>query len=429
MNKLPEIEFLESLTDFGIKLGLDKTIFLLKKFGNPHLKYPSILIGGTNGKGSVAKTLSEILKKAGYKVGLYTSPHLISVNERISINNAPIPQDDLIVQINNLKKVISKIPYHNYPTFFEALTVIGFSYFAERKVDVLVAEVGMGGRFDATNVLPSFLEVITKISLEHTMFLGKTLSQIAYEKAGIIKEKSKVICASQEKEVYSVIRKRAKEERAKLVVYGKDFSGKRVQQSPDAQTFHFYGKKILKNLKTPLLGKHQIENVSLAIQSAMEIRNMRFKLPEESIYSGVESVFWPARFQILRKNPVIVLDGAHNPAGIKALKNSLRELFPGERFAFLIGILKDKDWEVMMKEIFSITSEIIFTNPDEKRGISPYVLSEFAAGKKKNIKISILPEVEKAFEEVQKSKKPFCICGSLYLAGKVLKQWSVVSDQ
>jgi len=414
------IEFLERLTDFGIKLGLDKTLFFLKKFGNPHLKYPSILIAGTNGKGSVARTLSEILYQAGYKVGLYTSPHLLKINERICVNNKPISDRKLNFYIKELKEIISKMPYHNYPTFFEALTVIGFLYFAERGIDILVAEVGMGGKFDATNVLPSFIEIITPISFEHTKYLGRSLNEIALQKAGVIKSGSSVIVAKQKKICEEIIRQKAKEKKAKLYIYLKDFKGRRVSQSKQEQIFDFYGEGKYKNLKTKLLGKHQIQNISLAIQAVSLMRKKGFRISDQAIYKGVENTFWPARFQILKENPLIILDGAHNPAGIKILKQTLSEVFPGEKFSFLVGIMKDKDWKKMLIQIFNITDEVIFTSPDTERAVEPEILAEFSKGRK-NLKIEVVKNPGKAIEEIQKKRKNFCICGSLFLAGEILK--------
>jgi len=421
MKKTSELEFLERLSDFGIKLGLDKTFSLLKKSGNPHLKYPSILIAGTNGKGSVSKTLSEILKKSGFKVGLYLSPHLVDIKERILINGEKIKEKDFVLEIKKIKEILSTIPYHLYPTFFEALTVIAFSYFAKEKIDILVAEVGMGGKFDATNVLPSFLEIITSISLEHTQYLGKTLSEIAQEKAGIIKQKTIVISAFQDKEVEKVIKRKAKEKKCKLYFYGKNFKGKIVQQDLNNLVFNFYGEKVFKNIKTSLLGNHQVENISLAIQSCIQLQKKGYKISEKDIYEGIENVFWPARFQILRKKPLIILDGAHNPAGIISLKKSIKAIFPKEKFSFFIGILKDKNWKEMIKKILPLTEEIIFTQPNTERAILPENLASFTIKEKKGIKVNIIPSVKIGLEKVKKSKKNFCICGSLYLAGEVLK--------
>jgi dihydrofolate synthase/folylpolyglutamate synthase len=219
------VDFLNSLSDFGIKLGLDKTNFYLEKLGNPHFKYPSILVAGTNGKGSVCKALSKILEFSGYKVGLYTSPHLIDVRERIKINEENISEEEFNENIMRLKKIIEKQPVHMYPTYFEALTIIAFLYFYKKKIDILVCEVGMGGRFDATNVLPSFIEVITKIGLDHTEFLGKTYREIANEKSGIIKEKTIVLSAKQKKEAKEVIIKKAKDRNSEILIYGDDFKG------------------------------------------------------------------------------------------------------------------------------------------------------------------------------------------------------------
>lgn len=412
-----EIEFLNKLTDFGIKLGLEKTSFLLKKFGNPHLKYPSILIGGTNGKGSVAKTLSEILKESGYKTGLYISPHLIDVRERISINGKMIEEEEFKLKIRELKRILDKIPYHMYPTFFEALTVIAFSYFSDRKIDVLVCEVGLGGRFDATNVLPSFLEIITKIGIEHTKYLGKTYREIAKEKAGIIKEKSILISARQNIEAEEVIKKTAKEKKAENYFYGKELFSRRIEKRIDGQIFNFYGKEKLRNLKTPLLGSYQIENVSLSIQGSLIMREEGFRIKREDIYKGVENVKWNGRFQILKKNPIIIIDGAHNPDGVKSLISETKEIFPDKKFSFLVAILKDKDYVKMLKKMIKVADEMGFVRLKTERAIEPEKLLSITG---KNKKTKIFSDVKEAWYYIEKTEKDWIICGSLYLAGEIL---------
>jgi len=413
----PEIEFLYKLTDFGIKLGLEKILFLLKKFGNPHLKYPSILIGGTNGKGSVAKTLSEILKSAGYKTGLYISPHLVDIKERISISGKKIEEEEFKEKIRDLKKILSKLPYHMYPTFFEAITSIAFSYFAEKKIDILICEVGMGGRFDATNVLPSFLEIITRIGIEHTKYLGKTYREIAREKAGIIKERSIVISSKQNIEAEEVIKNKVKEKKAEIYFYGKDFFSRRVQKGIEGQKFNFYGKEKIRNIKIPLLGKYQIENVSLAIQSSLIMKENGFRIERKDIYEGVKRVEWPGRFQILKEKPLIILDGAHNPDGINSLLSTIKDIFPDKKFSFLVAILKDKDYLKMVRKISKFADEIIFAKLETERGIEPEKLSSIL---RENKKIKIFSSVKESWEYIEKTEKNWIICGSLYLAGEIL---------
>jgi dihydrofolate synthase/folylpolyglutamate synthase len=419
MNTLSPLEFLDSLSDFGIKLGLDKTIYYLEKLNNPHCKFPSILIAGTNGKGSVCKTLSKILQASGYKVGLYTSPHLVDVKERIKINEKEIGEAEFIEEIDHLRKIIEKQPYHLYPTFFEALTIIAFSYFYKNKIDILVCEVGMGGRFDATNVLPSFIEIITKIGLDHTEFLGKTYREIANEKAGIIKEKTVVLSAKQNKDAMSVIKKKVKDKKSKLFTYGEEFEGKLISFSPDGKMlFDFKGEERLKNLETDLIGIHQVENLSIAIQTSLLLKEKGYRIKEEKIRNALKNINWKARFQILQKNPYIILDGAHNVDGVKNLMKNLKMLFPNKKFNFLVGILKDKDYKNMIKILQKYTDHIIFTKPNSERALEPEILKELVNNRKK---VEVIESPQRAYQFIKKTNKNWLIFGSLYLAGDILK--------
>jgi dihydrofolate synthase/folylpolyglutamate synthase len=412
------VDFLNSLSDFGIKLGLDKTNFYLEKLGRPHFKYPSILVAGTNGKGSVCKALSKILEFSGYKVGLYTSPHLIDVKERIKINEENISEEEFNENIMRLKKIIEKQPVHMYPTYFEALTIIAFLYFYKEKIDILVCEVGMGGRFDATNVLPSFIEVITKIGLDHTEFLGKTYREIANEKSGIIKEKTVVLSAKQKKEAKEVIIKKANDRNSEILIYGDDFKGRLLNISPEGMIFNFYGREKIKNLKTLLLGIHQIENLSIAIETSLILKEKGYKIEEENIKRAIENVKWPCRFQILKKNPYIIVDGAHNLDGVKNLMKNLKKIFPDKNFSFLVGILRDKDYKNMVKILQRYTENIIFTKPNSERAIQPEILKEIVNNKKN---VSIIEEPKKAYEFIKKTEENWLIFGSLYLAGEILQ--------
>ncbi|MDD3725844.1 MAG: bifunctional folylpolyglutamate synthase/dihydrofolate synthase [Candidatus Ratteibacteria bacterium] len=428
MKSQPEIEFLNTLNDFGIKLGLDKIRYLLKHFGNPHLSYPSVLIAGTNGKGSVASTLANILTRGGYKTGLYTSPHLISIGERIRIDGIEISEQELSFKIKQLQRILTDQPYHLYPTFFEALTAIAFSYFLDKKIDVLVCEVGMGGRFDATNVLSSSLEVITRIGCDHMQYLGNTYEEIANEKAGIIKEGTSVVSARQRVPAMEVIRRKAREKRAKLYCEGEDFITRRTSFSPEGQVFNFYGKNTaLHNIKTPLKGRYQIGNMSLAVQSASLLKGMGFVLPSEAIYKGIETTFWPCRFQILQKTPVVVIDGAHNPDGMKTLLDTIGELYPDKKFSFLMGVLRDKDWKKMLSLILSSrkVEGFVFTTPDSERALSPDVLAEFVLKKQKGCSVKVIKNPSQALRYVKGTKGNWCICGSLYLCGGIIGKYAV----
>ncbi|MCM8805001.1 MAG: bifunctional folylpolyglutamate synthase/dihydrofolate synthase [Candidatus Omnitrophica bacterium] len=420
MKYLKPIDFLNSLSDFGIKLGLDKTDFYLKKLGHPHFKYPSILVAGTNGKGSVCKSVSKVLQTSGYKVGLYTSPHLLDVKERIRISDEKISEEEFNENIIILKKIIEKQPVHMYPTYFEALTIIAFLYFFQKKIDILICEVGMGGRFDATNVLPSFLNIITKIGLDHTDFLGKTYKEIANEKSGIIKEKTVVITSKQKKDAYQVIKKKVVEKECKLLTYGIDFKGVLVSILPEKMVFNFYGKETFKELETDLIGIHQVENLSIAIQASLTLKEKGYRIKEENIREGVKNINWPARFQILQKNPYIILDGAHNVDGVKNLMKNLKKIFPDKKFSFLVGILKDKDYKKMVKIFEKYTDRIIFTKPNSDRAIEPYILKQLVKSRKN---IEVIEDIKKAYKYIKKTGENWLIFGSFYLASDILSNF------
>jgi dihydrofolate synthase / folylpolyglutamate synthase len=402
---------------------LDKTFQLLDCWHNPQLNYSSVLIGGTNGKGSVSKFLAEILKTAGYKTGLYTSPHLVDIRERIVIDGHLIPDKAFSGKIRELQKMLEGFPAHMPPTFFESLTAIAFSYFADEKVDIVISEVGMGGRFDATNVLPSFMEIITPIGLEHTKYLGKTYEEIAFEKAGIIKRKSIVISAAQNKKVTRLLKRKVKDRDSKMLTYGRDFNVVRKEKSLQGQTFHFYGHKNYKDLRIALLGRHQIQNAALAVQAALLMKNRGFECTEEDIRRGLETAQWPCRFQLLCEKPLILIDGAHNPDGIKSLRAGLQDMFPAQKFAFMMGILKDKNYAEMLSKIIPAADRIVFTAPETSRACDPKILAAFARSKGKQ-KIKIIQNVGDAINYIRRTNQNWCICGSLYLCGDVLRQWN-----
>ncbi|HPP67431.1 MAG TPA: folylpolyglutamate synthase/dihydrofolate synthase family protein, partial [bacterium] len=342
--------YLEQLTDFGIKLGLDKMRFLLSKIGNPHKKYRSILIAGTNGKGSIANFLASCLKENNYRVGFYTSPHLIHVEERIKINGRAIPGkifDNLCIEI---KKCCDRLSIEMQPTYFEALTAVAFEYFSREGIDICICEVGMGGRFDATNIVDSDIEIISPISYDHMEYLGHSIQEIAFEKAGVIKQNSTVVSGKQIPEAAGVINKICKQRNSKPFFYGKDFSARTIHYDFfNGQVFNFTGIEKLKNVSIKMLGKHQVHNAAVALETLFILKNNGFKINNDAILKGMRSADWPARFQIIMKNPSVILDGGHNPAGIISLKQTLKFYFPNEKFIILVGILKDKKWQEMLK--------------------------------------------------------------------------------
>jgi dihydrofolate synthase/folylpolyglutamate synthase len=437
------LAWLYGLEGHGIKLGLSNIKKLLEHFGNPHLAYPVILVAGTNGKGSVASFIANILKQSGLKVGLYTSPHLITIRERISIlrknkHNEDIPKIAFACLISELKKEIKKIfdcPPYSRPTFFEVLTALSFLYFRKEKIDAAVYEVGLGGRLDATNVTEPILSVITGIGLEHTEYLGKTLSLIAKEKGGIIRENTPLVTGA-DGEALDTLIELAKEKKAPIFVWNKDFSVnpaprkvpflrtrggvKNYKEDFSRQTLNIKGiKDFYPNVLINLKGKWQHLNASLAVV-ASEILSKQFPIKKEHIYKGLEKTTWPGRLERIGNRPAFILDGAHNPQAAKILKEEIIKLkSKGKNIKMLFGVLKDKDRENIMKEIFPVSGEIILVKPNTKRAVSLSILKK--EGKIYNKNITISKNLLSTIKELKKNKTDgdiVLVCGSLYLVGE-----------
>lgn len=425
------------LEGHGIKLGLSNIKKLLNHFDNPHLAYPVILVAGTNGKGSVASFIANILRQSGLKVGVYTSPHLITIRERISIlrknkKNEDIPKIAFACLTSELKKEIKKIfdcPPYSRPTFFEVLTALSFLYFKKEKIDAAVYEVGLGGRLDATNVTEPMLSVITGIGLEHTNYLGKTLSSIAKEKGGIIREKTPLVTGA-DGEALDTLIELAKEKNAPIFIWGKDFSVKNYKEDSLCQTLDIQGiKDFYPNVLINLKGKWQHPNASLAVV-ASEILSKKFSIKKEDIYKGLEKTTWPGRLERIGNRPSFILDGAHNPQAAKLLKEEIVKLqstrlrsasFGGQRknIKMIFGVLKDKDRENIMKEIFPVADEIILVKPNNKRAVPLSILKK--EGEIYNENITASKNLLSTIKELKKNKTDndiVLVCGSLYLVGE-----------
>lgn len=344
-------KYLASLEKFGINLGLERIKLLLEKLDNPQLKFKSLHVAGTNGKGSTCAMIASILKEAGYKVGLYTSPHLFKYNERIKINGRDISDKDFNTGIKLIKKIASQPPNHltaEPPTVFEALTALAFWYFAKKKVNYAVVEVGMGGRLDATNVITPLVSVITNIDLEHTAILGNTLAKIAVEKAAIIKPRVPVITAEVKDEALKVLKYQAQKNGSVLIQIGSEGAG----------------------LPSGLLGEHQKINAACAVAA---VRLAGIEVGKQTVLAGLQKVKWPARFQIVKNRPLTIVDGAHNPAGITVLAAALRRQFPGRKFAFIVGTQQDKDAAAMLAGLSAsggLATRIIHVHSSHQNAVS-----------------------------------------------------------
>jgi dihydrofolate synthase/folylpolyglutamate synthase len=413
------------LEGHGIKLGLSNIRKLLKFYDNPHASYPVILIAGTNGKGSVASFIAHILQESGLKVGLYTSPHLITLRERINIlqnnGNEYIPKAAVARIASKLKKDIEKIfdiPPYSKPTYFEVLTALSFLYFKEEKVDMAVCEVGMGGRLDATNVAEPILSVITGISFEHTNYLGKTLSSIAREKGGIIRENTPLVTGATG-EALDAIRELAKEKNAPIFTWGEDFSVKNSKEEDSYQILDIQGiKDFYPKILIHLKGKWQHINTSLAIV-ASEILSDKFPIKKEHIYKGFKNTNWHGRLETIGKNPAFILDGAHNPQAARMLKEEIKKFKKDKKITMLFGVLKDKDRTTIMQELFPLANKIVLLEPNTERAVPLEILEKEGQIYNKNIKTSRnLASTIKKLKKATSNNDIIFICGSLYLVGE-----------
>jgi dihydrofolate synthase/folylpolyglutamate synthase len=418
------------------KFDLAHMRVVLEALSYPERAFRSVLIAGTNGKGSTAATLASILSASGLKTGLYTSPHLVRINERIRINAIEISDDDFARLHGEVDRVAEKLvgkgelPWH--PSFFEMMTAIAFLQFAHERVDIAVLEVGMGGRLDATNVVEPLVSVITDVSLDHQKFLGNTVAEIAREKAGIIRRGGVVVTLPQQPEANDVIGNTILDLDAvgvNAVPYVPPVSPASRVLSPEISLESRYplevmGKQIL--VESRLLGRHQLRNVALAIAAAEELSKKRIRgISPESIERGVRETRWPGRFEIVPARgdwPEIVFDVAHNPAGAWALRSALSERYGDRSLIFVFGAMRDKAISEMAEILFPIAQTVIATHPNNPRSASPEEVDH--AGSRTGTEIETVTDVRAALErarELASGKDVVVITGSIYLVGEAMQ--------
>lgn len=421
MDTAAALQQLYSLERFGIKLGLDNIRTLLGLLGNPHEGLKAVHVTGTNGKGSVCAYVASVLQKAGYRTGLYTSPHLVRFNERIQVDGVPISDGDLLRLWNGIQPAMKQMDGErpvNRPTFFEVTTAMAFEYFREQKVDVAAIEVGMGGRFDATNVIESRVAVVTRVGLEHTEHLGRTVDRIAREKAGIIKPASRAVTVDQE--ALPVIEARCRELQAPLTIVGRDVTLERISQDLDGQRIRVRGAFGTLEVDTPLVGSFQVENVGLAVAALTEFRKTGIEIPDAAIVSGIAAVRWPARFQKIRENPLVIIDGAHNGPAAAALAAAYSELFPERKCILVTGILADKDLASITASLGPLASRVIACRPKSHRAYHPEeVASAFRRYAPSEVVPAVADAIDRALAEATEDDLVL-ITGSIYTAGEAL---------
>jgi dihydrofolate synthase/folylpolyglutamate synthase len=418
------IDYLYGIRLFGQKLGLETMRYLLRLTGDPQNSLRFIHIAGTNGKGSVAAMLHAVLTRAGYKTGLYTSPHLVSFCERFQINGQPIAEADVVRLVEQLKPLLERVAAHpefRAPTFFEAVTAVALQYFQEQKIDVVVWETGLGGRLDATNVITPLASVITNIAFDHTQYLGETLPQIAMEKCGIIKPGIPVVTASVAEEVLRVIRAAATAQGCPLTIVGQDVRATRLSEDEQGQrveltgTRHDYGP-----ITIPLLGAHQTINCATAIAAleASGLPGTASQVPE-----GLSQTTWPGRFQIVNHNPTVVLDGAHNAAAADRLAATLRERCAGKKLTLILGVLRDKNYDQMCQILAPLAERIFCVPVNSERTCDPDQLARWCMATNPRLRITIAGNLAEAYGQARsENAEAIVITGSLFLVGEALDQ-------
>jgi dihydrofolate synthase / folylpolyglutamate synthase len=425
------------LTNTGLgsnpKFGLEQLKPMLSLMGDPQKSLSFVHVAGTNGKGSTCSFLSHILVKGGFKTGLFTSPYLLNINEQIKINNVDISDEALYSLMAYTNKTLKNMEEEGLaqPTPFEVLTAISFQYFLDQNCDIVILEVGLGGRLDATNVIdPPLVSVFTPISFDHMNFLGRTLKEIAKEKAGIIKKGTTVISAPQEAEAFDVLYSATKKNAGEFI----SIDPEEIQTNPSQkesgglQTFDY---KDFKNLKISLLGKHQRMNASVAIETALVLRQKGYKISKKNIKEGLKTASWPGRFEVLRQDPPFIIDGAHNVEGAIALNHTLQEYYKNHRRIMILGLLQDKEVDEMISLFLKDATAIITVNPLNERFLPAEILSQKIQEKLKvegnhTLPVYTQPDfrdgVELAFKLYEQGKGKdtvICSCGSLYYIGEV----------
>jgi dihydrofolate synthase/folylpolyglutamate synthase len=438
------LDYLYSFVDYSLKhsselakaeFNLDRMFALMEELGNPQQKYPIIHVAGTKGKGSVSALCAAGFQAGGYKVGLYTSPHLLDYVERIRIDDEPISHLQLVELVEQVKDAVARIPKL---TTFEITTAIGFLAFAKNGVDAAVIEVGLGGRLDATNIVFPKVSVITSLSYDHMAVLGDTLAKIAGEKAGIIKEGVPVVSAPQTKEALEVLERVAKEKDCPFVLVGKDVKFERLNSSLDGQSlrlsslalsnvegFHFPLSTSAPplNVTIPLLGIHQIENAAIAYAA---LKTSGIAISDEAIQKGFSEVKWRARFEVVRRDPPVIFDSAHNQDSFVKLRNTLEEHFPGRMVTLIFGASEDKNIPGMFAEMKPKIKKLIVTRADHPRALEPGKIIELAdrAGLESEAASPVQSALERALENSEKDGSIVLSAGSMFVTAEVMKAWN-----
>jgi dihydrofolate synthase / folylpolyglutamate synthase len=424
------LDYLYSFVDYSLKhsselaraeFNLDRMFALMEELGTPQNKYAIIHVAGTKGKGSVSALCASALQAAGYTVGLYTSPHLLDYVERIQVNGEPISHQQMVELVDEIKPAVAKIPKL---TTFEITTALAFLAFARNHVNAAVIEVGLGGRLDATNIVMPAVSVITSLSYDHMAVLGDTLAKIAGEKAGIIKAGVPVVSAPQADEALQVLKRVASERNCPFTLVGKDVKFERLTSSLDGQSLVVTdAQHSTLNLELPLLGSHQVENAVIAYTA---LKTSRLHISDEAIQRGFSRIKWPARFEVVRRNPPVIFDSAHNQDSFVRLRETLDEHFPDQKVYLIFGASEDKNIPGMFSEMKPRIKRLIVTRADHPRALEPQQIIELAdqAGLESEAVSPVESALWRALELSEKDGSIVLSAGSMFVTAEVMRTWN-----
>lgn len=438
MNFEEASEYLYSLGNetLAMKLGLESVRALARALDDPQRKFPSVHIAGTNGKGSTASMTASVLRAAGLRAGLYTSPHLVSITERIRIGYDEIAPDEFARLATDVRAAGERLVAENAlpapPTFFEQVTVIAYLYFAERQVDLAVLEVGLGGRLDATNICEPVVIAITPIGFDHQKYLGDTLASIALEKAGIVKPGAPVVIAPQSGEAMNAIVARCEELNAPMIVASEPFDVEAMSGVDDIGRYRFRYRASRDEyaLRLGLRGRHQITNAVVAIQIAEQLQVAGFNIPSEAIVEGLNNAEWSGRLEVIRSSALqapLLLDGAHNTASARALRDFLDEHFRSTPITIIFGAMADKPIGEMGDILFPAAHQVIVTRIASPRAAEPSAIAE--ASHRDIIRIENTDEALTEALRITPRRGVICVCGSLFLVGAIKQVLDILSDK
>jgi len=429
------VDYIASYTDYEVvprlahnaaNYDLRRVDELLGLLGNPHLVAKSVHITGTNGKGSTAAMVASVLTHSGYVTGLYTSPHLHTWRERVRVDSELISEEEFTALVERFKPEIEAVNQkatYGRLTTFEILTVLAYAYFAQKKADFQVLEVGLGGKFDATNVIRPEVCLITSISLDHTDVLGNTVAEIAAEKTGIIKSDGTVVTSPQTDEAAQVIAAACQSRGAKLIRVGSDVTWQSISAGLDRQHFRVVGRVGSYGLSIPFLGRHQLDNAATAVAALEVLVDKGFNISQDNIINGLAKVSWPGRLQILNRSPFLVVDGAHNPDSARKLRQSLEQYFTFDRSILIIGASDDKDVAGVISELATLFNSVIITRTTHPRAMAPSLLvPEFSRHGIEAMVTESVPAALSLALSIAGTHDLICAAGSLFVVGETIEE-------